>query len=79
VKKAAAGSAERLRDFDAHDAKLEELIHQSARDLCVLVHLAHEGFYMRVGECPDTFPEQSLVFGKDRQRARCFSRFMRHN
>ena len=67
-KKRRAAAAERLGNLDAHDAEVEQLVDERARDLRVLVHLADERPDFAIGELVDAVAEQPLVFGQRRQR-----------
>ena len=51
-KNRAAGAAIRLGNLDAHDAELEQLVDEAARDLRVLVHFTDERANAGVGELP---------------------------
>ena len=67
-KKRRAAAAVALRDLDAHDAELEQLVDERARDLRVLVHLAHERPDFAIRELVDAVAEQPFVFGQCGQR-----------
>ncbi len=67
--KAAAGAAERFRDFDAHEAELEQPGQQSVDNSRVLVHVAHVRPDLAVGKLIDAVAKQPFV---RRQRAECF-------
>ena len=55
----AAGAAVGLGDLDAHDAELEQLIDERARDLRLLVHFADERPDLRVGELAHAVAEDA--------------------
>ena len=64
-----AAAAVALGDLDAHDAEVEQLVDERARDLGVLVHLADERPDLAVRELVHAVAEQPFVFGQRRQRA----------
>ena len=71
VEEGRAAAAERLGDFDAHHAELEQAIDQRARDLRLLVHLADKGPYFAVRELVHAVVKQALVLREDGQRRSC--------
>ena len=63
-----AGASHGLGDLDPHDAELEALVYELARDVGLLVHLADEGAHFRLGELSHLVAEHPLVVGEVGQR-----------
>ena len=57
-----AGPAEGLRDLDAHDAEVEQLVDQRAGHLRPLVHLADQRRHLGFRERADVALQQALLF-----------------
>ena len=69
MEEAGAGAAVGLRDLDGHDAEVEQLVDERARDLGVLVHFPHERPDLGLGELADAVAENDFVFrGQQGQR-----------
>src|SRR5262245_3865400 len=57
-----------VRDFDAHDAELEKLVHELVWNLGLLIHRAHERPDLAVGELVDAVTKKSLVVRQKSER-----------
>ena len=54
-------ASELVRDLDTHDAQVEELSNQMTGNRPMLIHFAHEGRDLTVGELTNAIAEQYLV------------------
>ena len=70
VEERGAAAAEFVRNLDAHDSEVEQLVDQAAGNLGVLVHLAHQRPDLARGEFRDGTPKQAFLFIEVRERRR---------
>ena len=70
VKEAARRAAHGLRDLDAHDAQLKELLNEAGSELLLVVHGAHQRRNCLFGEAADAGCEQRFFFRELRKRRR---------
>src|SRR3954471_3604385 len=68
----AAGTAVALRDLDAHHAEIEEPVDERTGDAGMLVHLANERSYLRLGELAHAVAQNQLVFAQRGERQGVF-------
>ena len=73
VEEPGAGASLRFGDLDGHHAKLEQLVDELARNLCLLIHLPHAGTDLAVRKVVHAVPEQRLVFPEGGQSRESFS------
>ena len=74
----AAGAAVGLGHLDAHDAEIEQLVDQRARNLRLLVHFADQRPDLGLGELAHAVAENPLVFGEHGQRRGGVGGLLRH-
>ena len=67
-KELAARAAVLLRNLDAHQTELKELVYQAVIEYRLFVHLFRQRTNLVVGELADVVAEQNLVFGKSGER-----------
>ena len=64
IEEASSGAAQVLGNLDGHDAEVEELFDQARRDLLLVVHGAHQGRDVVLGELAHAGVEQVFFFGE---------------
>ena len=72
MEEAGAGASVGLRDLDAHDAEIEQLLDEVVGDLGVLVHVVDERTDLLVRELVHAVTEEPLVLDQLRQGAHRF-------
>ncbi len=78
MEESAAGPPVGFGNLDAHDPKVEELRHELARDVRLLVHLADQRPDPPLSELADAAAEDLFVFGEGCQRRDVICCLLRH-
>jgi hypothetical protein len=70
VKEAGTTTTERVRDLDAHDAEVEQLLDEAFRDACPVIHLADQRSHLTAGKVAHGVTEEPFVRCELGQRRR---------